>query len=281
MQPLEVLFDQARGAGIPLPDTLGALYGPLRLRDRCVYANFVSSVDGVVALGEEGVSSGPAISGRSDADRFVMGLLRALAGAVLIGGGTMRDDPGHLWTPGYIFPSSRAGYTELRRRLQLSPQPQLAIVTASGDLDPSEKALAGALVLTTEAGANRLLGQVPGGCRVEVVGRESFTLDAALRILRSEGHRRILSEAGPRVFTELLTRRLVDELFLTLSPVLAGRSSERNRLGLVEGAAFPGASLSATRLLSVRRHREHLLLRYQVMPRERTRSRHGAGNPRA
>src|SRR5439155_7110607 len=157
----------------------------------------------------------------------------------------------------------------------------LAIVTASGDLDPSEKALAGALVLTTEAGANRLRGQVPGGCRVEVVGRESFTLDAALRILRSEGHRRILSEAGPRVFTELLTRRLVDELFLTLSPVLAGRSSERNRLGLVEGAAFPGASLSATRLLSVRRHREHLLLRYQVMPRERTRSRHGAGNPRA
>ena len=60
-------------------------------------------MDGVTALGPEYPSSGSAISGHDPADRFVMGLLRACADVVLIGAGTLRATPGHLWTPGHVW----------------------------------------------------------------------------------------------------------------------------------------------------------------------------------
>jgi riboflavin biosynthesis pyrimidine reductase len=72
----------------------------------------------------------------------------------------------------------------------------------------------------------------------------------------------ILSEAGPRVFAALVAARLVDELFLTLSPILAGRMPGGGRLGLVEDADLVPAVPPEARLLSVRRDGAHLFLRY-------------------
>ena len=63
-----------------MPAELEKIYGRLGLAAREVYANFVESIDGVVALGAK-PSAGSAISGRNQADRFVMGLLRAFADA--------------------------------------------------------------------------------------------------------------------------------------------------------------------------------------------------------
>jgi riboflavin biosynthesis pyrimidine reductase len=266
---LERLYDAGAGAPLPMPPELERLYGgSLRLGDDALYANFVTSLDGVVALGDPAVSSGPAISGRSEADRFVMGLLRAAAAAVLIGGGTMRDDPGHLWTPDYIYPPAADGYGQLRRSLGLPEQPLLAVVTASGRLDVRERALQqGALVLTTEAGAAALDGRLPSGCGLEVLAPERFTLPDAVARLRAEGQGRILSEGGPRILAELLGADLVDDLFLTLSPVLAGRSAQTQRLGLLEDLAFGAGSLRPAQLVSVRRQHGHLLLRYSLRPK--------------
>ena len=74
----------------------------------------------------------------------------------------------------------------------------------------------------------------------------------------------ILSEAGPHVFGSLLRAGLVDELFLTVSPLLAGRSGVSVRLGLVEGVdLLPTATVDA-RLLSARRSDSHLFLRYEL-----------------
>src|SRR5438270_11672839 len=118
MEALEVLVDEAAGPRVPLPPGLEQLYGgELKMAAERVYANFVSSVDGVVALADRTISSGPALSGRSEADRFVMGLLRAVAGAVLIGGGTLRDDPGHLWTADYSFPAASSEFAIRRSAL--------------------------------------------------------------------------------------------------------------------------------------------------------------------
>ena len=61
-------------------------------------------MDGIVALGGE-VESGGIVSGHSEADRFVMGLLRACADAVVVGAGTFRKTPNHLWTAEHIYPS--------------------------------------------------------------------------------------------------------------------------------------------------------------------------------
>jgi riboflavin biosynthesis pyrimidine reductase len=81
--------------------------------------------------------------------------------------------------------------------------------------------------------------------------------------LRERGHRRILSEAGPHTFGELLDAELVDELFLTTSPLVVGAGEPGSRLRLVEGAdlAPEGTRL---RLLSLRRHGSHLFHRYAV-----------------
>jgi len=65
------------------------VYGRLGFSTPVVYSNFVSSVDGVVTLGSK-PSAGSVISGKYPADRFLMGLLRACADAVLIGAGTLR-----------------------------------------------------------------------------------------------------------------------------------------------------------------------------------------------
>src|SRR6185503_9164112 len=88
-------------------------------------------------------------------------------------------------------------------------------------------------------------------------------LRAALAALRARGHARVLSEAGPTLFGSLLADGLVDELFLTLSPVLAGRLGAGSRLGLVEGVELLPQAHLAPRLVSVRRADRHLFLRYR------------------
>jgi riboflavin biosynthesis pyrimidine reductase len=58
--------------------------------------------------------------------------------------------------------------------------------------------------------------------------------------------------------------RLVDELFLTLSPLLAGRSAADQRLSLVEGTALLPRSGIGCRLLTLRQAGSHLFLRYEL-----------------
>ena len=120
--------------------------------------------------------------------------------------------------------------------------------------------LADAVVLTTDAGAALLGDAVP---KVVAVNDGGWVdLRAALAWLRAQGHAQILAEAGPTTFGGLVAAELVDELFLTVSPVLAGRSAAGRRLGLVEGTALLPETRVAPTLLSVRRGSEHLFLRY-------------------
>ncbi len=268
--PLERLFDQGPPPAIELPAQLTQLYGgTIGLPAPWLYANFVSSIDGVVALGAER-NSGTLISGRNEADRFVMGLLRAFADAVFVGAGTVRaEGKSALWTPDFIYPLAAGAFAELRRRLGLAAQPQLAILTASGDIFAAERALeAGALVLTTEAAASGLRIRLPAASRVITLGKErSFSTEEAVRTLRAEGFQRLLSEGGPTVVAELLGPGLLDELFLTLSPVLAGREQGTVRRGLVHGWEFPAKALSGADLVSLRRSDSHLFLRYRLAGR--------------
>src|SRR3989440_319760 len=142
------MFESA-AAGLPLPPALASAYGGvLSLPGDCLVTNFVESVDGVVAFPDAGGESGGIVSGHSEADRFLMGLLRACADAVLIGAGTLRAAaPSDLWTPEYIFP--HPGFAELRKKAGLAAQPQLYVVSGSGQVDPSHAALQqGGIVMT-------------------------------------------------------------------------------------------------------------------------------------
>lgn len=244
---------------------LAKLYdGGLSIRDGAVYANFVSSIDGITALEGGSAPSGGIISGRNDSDRFVMGLLRAFADAVLVGAGTVRAEGRRaLWTPGYIFPAAAEAFAALRQLLKREKTPRLVIVTARGELDPSGHALqAGALVLTTAAAAPRLRKTLPKATEVRAVSDEGLiSVNEILATLRADGHRTILTEGGPQLFGQLVARNRIDELFLTVSPRLAGERHQS--FGLIHGVDF-GRTFKGGRLLSVRRGDSYLFLRYAL-----------------
>jgi riboflavin biosynthesis pyrimidine reductase len=86
-------------------------------------------------------------------------------------------------------------------------------------------------------------------------------LPQAVAYLRERGHSLILSEGGPTLFGSLLASGLVDELFLTISPLLAGRAV-RPRLPRVEGIELLPDTTVGLQLLSARRQENHLFLRH-------------------
>ena len=153
---------------------------------------------------------------------------------------------------------------ELRASLDLPPTPEIAVLCGWGHIDPDHPVLRGrALVLTSDRGVTRLENRLPDTAVVVSLGRRlRFTGDVIIDALRERGHRRILCEAGPHTFGALLQAGQVDELFLTTSPFLAGDAGEGSRFRLVEGADL--VPLAETRLLSIRRHGDHLFARYAI-----------------
>jgi riboflavin biosynthesis pyrimidine reductase len=255
-----------------LPAELGARYGaplsiPLRADRPTIVANFVSTLDGVVALDRIGGSGGREISGGFEPDRFVMGLLRATSDAVLVGAGTVRASRTNGWTPSDVHPASASAFAAWRRELGLvAAAPTTVIVTASGALEarhiPSDPATP-VILATTGSGARRLRSQ-PLAPHVEIAALsdgDSIPIGRLVALLDQCGFRLVVSEGGPSLFGELLAARVVDEVFLTVAPQLAGRSMASERLGLVEHVALTPAAPWG-RLQSVMRCNDHLFLRY-------------------
>jgi riboflavin biosynthesis pyrimidine reductase len=266
LEPFEVLFDTDL-PGFEMPPDLERIYGRLGFSSPAVYSNFVASIDGVVSLGPT-PSAGSVISGKYPADRFLMALLRAYADAVVLGAGTLRATPGHLWTPAHVYPALTSDFTALREGLGRSAEPQLVVLTASGDVDMSHPALVkGALIFTTPAGAGAMNGRLPPTCEVvemrDAAGSMTLDLGVVIGELQRRGLPVVLTEGGPHMMGRLLEQSLLDEAFLTISPVVAGRGDDR-RLGMVEGVELLPGSNAWGRLLSVRRHGEYLFLRYRV-----------------
>ena len=116
MRLVQTLVDCEKESAEPaLPPELREMYdGDLRFCASStgrpyVFANFVSTVDGVVSYAIKGKSSGSAISDSNPADRFIMGLLRASADAIMIGAGTLEDAGANsLWTPEYVYSDAKS-----------------------------------------------------------------------------------------------------------------------------------------------------------------------------
>lgn len=250
---IDLLWEEDGLPEQPLPEQLRTLYGGgIGFEAPRLYANFVQTVDGVVAIPELEKSNALVADG-SAADKFVMGLLRATADAVLIGSGTMLASPRGMWRPAGVYPRAAEAFAELG-------DPAVAVVSSGASLDANHPVLQRAVLLTTEKGAEQFAGVLPDV--VAVNDGDWVDLRAAVDVLRERGHARILSEAGPTVFGSLLADALVDELFLTVSPVLAGRLEVGKRLGLVEGVELLPQVRRAGRVASVRRSEDHLFLRY-------------------
>jgi len=264
LEPLDLLFEDEGLPSFDLPDELARVYGgSLGFATPRLYANFVSTLDGVVAISSV-PESNKIIAAGSEADRFLMGLLRAFAGVIVVGSGTLHGSPKGLWAPDGPYPAARDALAELRRRLSLPPEPEVAILTRSGSIDVDHPVFEkGALVLTTRWGQAVLGAKLPPASTVVSIG-EDLDPRAAVAWLRERGHSQVLTEGGPTVFGSLVEAGLVDELFLTVSPLLAGRGDPDDRLQLIEDAPLlPHAAVSG-RLLSARAQGSHLFLRYEL-----------------
>jgi riboflavin biosynthesis pyrimidine reductase len=274
LAPLQDLFDATTGDDLPLTPALSSLYGQLRMPRQTarphVVGNFVSSLDGVVSLGILGKAGGGEISGFNPHDRMVMGLLRAIADAVVIGAGTLRaSSSNHIWTADYIYPPLADAYRELRMALRKPEPPLNVVVTGSGDVDLERRLFRSgevpSLIVTTAAGARHLCDRHRPPPAPVVVAADAApltaraVLDAVARTRQSD---LVLVEAGPRLMSDFFAEQLIDELFLTLAPQVAGRDDGIERPGFVSGKLFAPENPVWGTLVGLKRGGDHLLLRY-------------------
>ena len=283
MDQITTLFDR-NGAldHTVLPEELRILYGgDLRFpapNDRPhVIGNFVSTLDGVVSFEIPGKSGGGDISGLNKADRFIMGLLRASADAVIVGAGTLREvAPGHLWWPEHVYPEAREHYARYRQGVLNKPEPPLnVIVSGSGAVDLR-------MAVFRTRGARTLIVTLPNGR--ELLGRNGAAALAStevraieapggkiapasiVRILRDEfSVGLLLHEGGPALFGDFVANGCMDELFLTVAPQFAGRNVNRQRPGVISGVAFLPETAPWLRIVSVKQSADHLYLRYDSL----------------
>jgi riboflavin biosynthesis pyrimidine reductase len=213
---------QLHPATEPLDDTaLTALYAEL---DRpLLRVNFVTSIDGAVEL--DGYSEG--LSG--PADQQVFGLLRMVCDALMVGAGTLRHE-------GYGGVRLDAARREWRLAHGLAEYPTLVVVSGRLALPPTHPALAEApvrpIVVThgsAEPSAREAFVEVAD---VIAVGDGTVDLRAAVAELHERGLRHILCEGGPHLLGSLTAAGLVDEVCLTISPLLTGPGAGRITAGL-------------------------------------------------
>lgn len=265
----ELLFEDALDDGAGLPSDFRSVYGgdwrlpaeaPLYL-----YVNFCVSRDGRVSFNEPGHSSGAEVCGFDLRDRWLMGVLRARADAVLVGDGTLRADPGHLWTPEFVCPDDAEAFAGLRRAEGRRPHPLQVVLSAEGAIPRDAAVLREreleTVVATTAAGARSLRDVAV--IQVLELGEDAVDLRRLVETLGERyGARTLLCEGGPRVYGSLLASGLPFDEFLTLSPLVLGESAEGPaRPSLVEGVGFAPGEAPSSRLLSVRRAGSHLYLR--------------------
>lgn len=233
---------EAVRAVVPDPDALPG--------DRpYVLVNMVATADGRATLDGRAGPIG------NLADRQLFHQLRARADAVLVGAGTVRvEHYGRLVRD----PELRAQ----RARDGLAPDPVACVCSVSLDLPAGDVPLLAdpdstVVILTASAGE-----VASAGAEVHYIraGTGSVDLPAALRELRARfGVRSVLCEGGPTLNAALLAAGLVDELFLSLAPTLAGGPSP---LTIVEGSpAFAPVGMELAWLLE---SEGHLFLRYRL-----------------
>jgi riboflavin biosynthesis pyrimidine reductase len=178
-----------------------------------VRANMVESVDGAGSL--DGRSAG--LSG--DADRQVFRVLRSLADVIVAGAGTARAEKYRPVRAQEIWPELRSGRPAT---------PPIAVVTRTLDLDLNGPLLAGpagsarTIVLTTETAPADRRAAAAEHADVVVLGKDTVTPAAMVDALAARGYRNVLVEGGPTLLAQIVDAGLLDELCLTISPLLEG-----------------------------------------------------------
>ena len=229
MTEIVELFPQPSGALDAA--ALLALYAPVDRAEPRMRVNFIQSVDGSATL--DGRSGG---LGRP-ADKAVFDVLRGVSDVVLVGAGTARAE-------GYGALTATDELVSWRVSQGLPAHPVMALVSGSLDLDPASdlftKGFARPLVFTVPSAPADARARLAEVATVIDAGGSDATegrVDPALvrAELLARGLPQVLCEGGPRLFGDLIAANLVDELCLTLSPVLEGGEGRRIALPARDG----------------------------------------------
>jgi riboflavin-specific deaminase-like protein len=211
-----------------------------------VLLNMVASLDGAIAL--EGRSGG--LSGPGDKDLFFA--LRAIADLILVGAGTVRAE-------GYGPPKVRAEWRAARLARGQSPAPRLVVCSGSLELDPSARLFTEPsdaerpIIFTHAASDPSKRERLKEVADIVIAGETTIDLGVALRTLDAQV---VCCEGGPHLNGELIAAGLVDELRLSIAPLIAGGPTS----GLIAG--MPLAEPQNLTLATVVEDDGFLLLRY-------------------
>jgi len=206
---------------------------------RHLRANFVSSLDGAATL--QGKSAGLS----SDADRALFHVLRSMADVVLVGAGTARAE--------------NYGGAKV---VDGGEPPPIAVVSKSLDFDLTTRLFTDTtvspIIVTCEASPGTVREQIATIADVIVAGDADVDLRAALDVLAERGLGRALCEGGPHLLGAVAAAGLLDELCLTLSPIVAGGNAGRIVAGYLPDVVEP------MHLRHVLEEDGHLFLRYST-----------------
>lgn len=212
-------------------------------------ANMVSSIDGGATW--EGSSRGLS----SPSDLRILKLLRGLSDAILMGASTVRREP-------YSAAPAKEEWQPLRQSAGQLPAPTFAVVSRTLDLDPDAPLFTKArpdartIVFTAASAPVDRRTALDKVADVIVAGQNKVDLGRAVDELAARGHTRLHSEGGPHLLAELAGSGRLDELCLTVSPVLTAGAAQR----IVTGDAFPQPITMD--LAHVLEEDGHLFLRY-------------------
>lgn len=215
--------------------------------------NMVATVDGKATLAWKAYSIG------SKVDHLVMRRIRAAADGVMVGGETLRRENVNPTVPAELHP---------RREAQgLAPQPTAITITGGAELPLTGSFFrAGAfppVVVTSEQAPKDKVEALKPHARVLLAGQERVEPVLMMQKLVDElGIRRLVVEGGPTLNGTLLAEGLVDELFCTVAPKLAGGSALRT---IIEGPALPLDRVARLELVSLHHHESELFCRYRII----------------
>lgn len=250
---------QFYGGELKFPDVSGRPY---------VIGNFVKAVDGPVTFGKG--NANPLFGDRQD--RLLMSILRALADAVIVGKDTLMDDPPNAtWHWKTTVPSGEAELLrEFAQHLNKQTKQKNVFVSGSGtgfdfsrgvfydeDVEP--------IIATTNSGAKQIERDIAASGRSPAVKiwilddvRGGVDLAGLLTKLWQADSSLVLLEGGPALYGDFEARNLVDEIFLTQRPFVAGNSKQSPR-PTFSGYSYPPGEQKQLALVSIKQSSEGLL----------------------
>jgi riboflavin biosynthesis pyrimidine reductase len=213
-----------------------------------VRLNMIVSVDGGTSWnGVSGALGGPA-------DKALFQVLRSLTDVVLVASGTMKAEH---YGPAVLPQATR----DARRQRKQTAVPPIAVVSRSCQFDWGSpfftEATERPMVITVSGADAADRARAEQVADVIIAGEHDVDLTRAMHELGARGTRTVLAEGGPTLNGDLARARLLDELCVTLSPLLASGDAKR----IIAGSTLD--ELERLRLRSVCAEDDYLFLRYR------------------